>query len=210
MANILKQTLYWVNPIVFTLSDFAGTGVTETRAITAAEAHDGDNATYEGASVSSDGHGNDGAAQLRFTGPMTTAGVTGSIAFIRLVARARVVGAGSGPGAQLAPLVGGTAFHGNFILGPTFGDIIDTYLGFPPALTVWSNALLNATSFGVLIDFGAVDTDYPLACQPQLSEFSVEVWGPDTEVLPADEVIEMVQVIDGARVTATIGIPKAV
>lgn len=215
MPDILKATLYWTDdPPVFTLLDFGGTVPVETRAITAAEAHDGNDATYEGGAVSGGSHGDDGYAQLRYWGPVTPAEVSGDISYIRLVSRARVIGVGGGDGAHLSPMVAANPWHGSFPIEQTnFANITDTMLGFPPLLVRWTNELLNACSFGITIDFSALDADYPLQCEPQLSEFKVEVWGPDDTTPPAEstpENILMVQVVDNIRLTAVIGIPKAV
>ena len=171
MANLL-QTLYWSGDPTFSLDDLEGTGASESRAITAAESHDANDATYEGLAVPSDGV-NDGHAVLTAHRAVGTASASGNIEFVRIVIRGRVTG-GGGESATIYPLISGTS-SGNVGLTSTYTDYSFDQATDPSDGLAWTNAKINGKTFGVTLEgFYSAGAG---AATVRVPEFRVEVWG---------------------------------
>lgn len=176
MADILKQTLYFNAVPTETLTDINGTGPSAIRSITAAESHDASDATYYSASVTGDGSGTDGYISCEVFAVVDTASTTGGISFVRVKARARVAGTGSSGTWQ--PRINGTARGTPTALTASFADYTQDFTTDPADSNAWTNAKVNAQTFGVYIEVLEPDANFPTAGILRFSEFEIQLWGP--------------------------------
>lgn len=181
MADVLKTTNWWgSNPAAFTVTDLSGSGASaENRLMTATEAHDSLDTTYEEFIVSGDGISLDGNATAAGGAILTAA--TGGIAFLRVKFRARVIvtGGGATGGGSVQPLIAGTlrgtqqALTGAYV-NYTQDIAVDPADGLP-----WTPAKVAAQSFGMLLAANAASATFLGVATLRVAEYTVEVWGTD-------------------------------
>lgn len=190
MADVLKQTLYWnANPThdaVFVTGD--STLISRGRSITAAESHDASDATYERIQANVDGASEfnaDGYGDVY--GALQTASASGAISFVRVKGRVKTAaysGAGSGSvGGGIQPLINGVLRGSEDAGGASFANVQQDFATDPADAAAWTNAKVNAQTFGQRVRAAATDADtsWTTGCRTDLAEFSVELWGPDAQ-----------------------------
>lgn len=177
MSSLL-QTLYWSANPTFALTDNSGSGATETRAITAAESHDALDTTYEGLTAPGDGLSLDGNADLRASRSLDTASAVGTIDFIRVIIKGRATktGSGSAVGAVI-PRLNGVDRGSSQTLTTSFVAYSQDFTIDPADAAAWTNAKLNAQTFGLSIHADSTDAAFLTSSLVRMSEYSVEVWG---------------------------------
>lgn len=185
MADVLKQTLYWNANPSSTVNDLSGSGsASQARAITAAESHDASDTTYARLQANGDLGSLEGEAENLLAAALQTASVSGAISFLRIIYRGKVsaVGGGTATG-TLQPRINGTNRGSANGLGASFANYQQDFAVDPADSNPWTNAKVNAQSFGV--------REYTLTSDPgvygtggrvDMSEFKVELWGPDVQV----------------------------
>jgi hypothetical protein len=180
MADVLKQSLFWTGNPTFSLADLGGSGnFAENRAITAAESHDANDATYEEVAVGGDGAGTNGDLLATAHRAITTAAASGVISFVRVRLRGRVTGGGGAAGSA-GPNVSGTPAGSSFLSG-SFADYSFDLATDPVAGGSWTNAKVNAQTWGLVLDVLFNDAFTPGSALLRVSEFSVELWGPSAD-----------------------------
>lgn len=209
MADVLKQTLYWSGNPAFTLVDNSAGACppTEARAITAAESHDANDATYESVIASGDGVEFDPDYEAHVSRAIDTASVTGTISFIRMRARARFIGNGDTSNVgSWQPRINGTDRGSSAGLTGSFADYSQDFTTDPADSNPWTNAKLNAQTFGLHLRAAIVDTDHINSADIRLSEFSVEVWGPDVQTMTPAGATVALAVSAGALVAGLVAV----
>lgn len=179
--DVLKQTLHWSSNPTFTIDDLGATGGTEQRAITAAEAHDASDTTYEGIAVQGDGGGNSGDLLAYTDHAIQTASVSGPISFVRVVMRARVTGTNA-QGTVQARIGGASQGSAANLTASYVGYSFDFPLD-PGTSDDWTNALINGQSWGAELHAQESDADFPAAATLRMTEWEVQVWGPDVQTM---------------------------
>lgn len=181
MADVLKQTLYFNAAPTETLTDINGTNPLLGRNITAAESHDASDTTYHELDVPGDGIGTDGLATTDVYAVVGTASTAGGLSFLRVKARARVTGAGSSGTWQ--PRINGTPRGTATALSTSFTDYTQDFTTDPADSNAWTDAKVNAQTFGVLLQAAELDANFPTAAVIRFSEFEVQLWGPNSQTL---------------------------
>ena len=184
MADVLKQTLYWAANPNSTLTDLNGAGaVTQARAITAAESHDGSDATYARLRAIGDSAALEGEGTNRVDGAMQTANVGSgvAIAFLRFLTRGRVTKTGGGTASGTIGVVMNGVLRGTpDAMGAAFANFQQDFATDPADGLPWTDAKINAQTFGIL--------EYVLTSDPGVfgtqgmtddAEFRIEIWGHD-------------------------------
>lgn len=179
MPDVLLQTLWWsLNPSA-SVNDINGTGAFQSRAITAAEAHDASDATYEELTSPGDGFSDgDATTDLGLSNNLTAA-TQSPISFIRIITRGRVTrsaGAGSVFGTY-SLRINGVPFGISPGLNSIFVTDTQTFATDPTDGLPWTPAKINAKAFGVVIAASTSDPSFATTALGAISEFTVEIWG---------------------------------
>lgn len=185
---VLKQTLYWNADPSSNVVDISGSGdANRGRAITAAESHDANDTTYERLDATGDFVSIEGEASNEVSGALQTASVSGPISFIRIIFRQKVsaVGGGTASGST-QPFINGTTRGSAEAASGSFVDHQQDFSTDPADGLPWSNAKINAQTFGVKQYVLTSDfPNYATTGRNDLSEFRVEVWGVDPVTVTA-------------------------
>jgi hypothetical protein len=194
VADVLKQTLFFAGNPTLSTTDFVGNGVTVFRTITAAESHDGSDATYYRFSTPSDIFGlgqGDVIAQVSRT--IDSASVTGSISFLRMRARGKKhqVGGDGNVFGRWQPRINGTDRGSQQELGnEVFADFSQDFSTDPADGLAWTNAKVNAQTFGTTLEVITNAATADNQAEVWLSEWFVELWGPSSDTsTPASVVL---------------------
>lgn len=171
MALTLLQTLYWGSNPTHTLDDFAGVN-SIARQITAAESHDGSNATY--AQLSCQGDLVEPAlATLKITKTLQTLTSNSTIAKVIMYFTGKSSGSyadntvyfqfgGSDVGNPMNPDSGFIEYSQEFSINPNTG-------------LAWTKTAINSAAWGMGLSGVTVDENSVMSTS--LSEFRVEVYG---------------------------------
>lgn len=177
-APTLRETLWWAANPGTTLTDNSGSGSTETRTITSAEAHDSSDATYEELTCPGDGLGSEGDATIDIgTNNALTTASTSPISFIRIIARGKVTrtaGTGTATGSFTLKInsiaVGALTFLQTTLITTPQDFTTDPADGLP-----WTAAKINAKKFGLIL--ACLTGDDSTTAVGAITEFTVQVWG---------------------------------
>ena len=180
MADVLKQSLFAAALPTDVLDDYAGSGSTSANWSTAAGTHDSNDATRAVLSLIGDGAGVSPAASYSLQGAFDAASVSGAITSLRVKFRARYTGTATGPTATVSPLLNGAEQSASTVT-TAWTDYSHSFTVDPSDGQPWTNAKVNAQSFGVLLN-GASGSDFD-NWSLQVSEVRVELWGADVQVL---------------------------
>jgi len=207
MADVLKATLWWgANPTVVLSDDSAGgaCGVTETRRITAAEAHDASDATYEGVQSTDDGVSVNMNAHALADKALTTA-PAGGIKFVRVKHRSRnVLTAGPGPvTGSVHPYINGIAVGGDDIVTSSFANYQQDFTTNPLTGLPWTKSIIDSYTFGFLARISSADGTFSTTGEVRVAEFTVEVWGQDVTVAAIPAVAQS-SAVDAGTGTITV------
>jgi len=182
MADVLKQTLYFSAVPDVTAFDNNGTGgEAHTNFASAAQTHDANDATLFTGECSGDFDTLVGHGTWYLDKALDTASVSGTISFIRMKFRAKYEHTGGGAIAIKAymPRINGTSRGAQSAITASYADYSQDFATDPADSAAWTNAKLNAQTFGVQLD-ASTDSAFgnPVVRFP---EFAVEVWGPDVQ-----------------------------
>jgi len=180
MADVLKSTNWWSTdpPAGVTVDLSAGATADETRLITAAEAHDASDTTYEGFTVQGDGVSVDGNGTL--TQEQNITAVTGGIKFLRVKWRGRSVLGGSSPSGSgsLTPVINGILTTPQALTG-SFANYSADFTSNPVTGLPWTAGTASAATFGYRLAADAANASFNASNAVRIAEFTVEVWGQD-------------------------------
>jgi hypothetical protein len=195
MADVLKGTLWWgSNPAAFTIDDIGGTGAFIGRAMTAAEAHDALDTTYEGLNDTGDGVSADAVADA-YGSALLTACPAGGIKFVRVKLRARVVlgGAGVTGFGTVQPWFNGVPQGTPATLTNAFANY---QFDFPtnPNGAMWTKAIIDGLPWGFFMNGSASNGGFNANFDLRVAEMTVEIWGQDiiATTTPAESIGEVV------------------
>jgi hypothetical protein len=182
VADILKGTLWWAANPTWTLVDNSISGATGTP-LTAAGAHDANDATFAELVCPGDGVSLNGDANY-YTNAALTACPAGGIKFVRLKVRARGVitgGAGSLQAYALLRLNGvnyGTPFVTTVLTGVYQNFVLD-YTTDPSDGLPWTKSKVDGHTWGMDMRGVVSDPAFLTAAALRVAEYTVEVWGED-------------------------------
>jgi hypothetical protein len=203
MPDSLQQTLLWTATPTQGINDLANAGGLQTlRSISAAESHDGSDATFAKFRGTDDGFGPvDFDGEMFMWGPVTAAAVSGPISFVRI--RARTSSLNTGPSAAfLWPVVGSTTYYTGPILCPGSATNGSADLAVNPATGLaWTNAAINATTLGAALRNTSADPNFMAVLDSFLYEWSIELWGPGIVTAPLDP-LRLTQAVEGKVIAA--------
>lgn len=186
MPDVLKQTLYWSGNPSFSLTDDTAGACppSQIRAITAAESHDSSDATYFRANASGNGVDTNPAFGANVSRAIDTASASGALSFVRVKIRAQMTGTGDVDNTgTVVPRINGTNRGGAASLTGSYVTNQWDFTTDPADSLAWTNAKVNAQTWGVDLTASVNDTDFICNGDLRLSEFVVELWGPDALTL---------------------------
>lgn len=178
--DVLKQTLYWSGNPTEAFSDLGGTGGFVARSITAAESHDASDATYEEIFGEGDHEFLPPDVMVTLDHALQTASAAGAISFVRIAGRCEVIrdaGAGAFFGRFRPRINGVNRGSDDTGLASSFAEFHQDFATDPADAGAWTNAKVNAQTFGVKLECNSIDVDTSVL--ERLSEYRVELWGPD-------------------------------
>jgi hypothetical protein len=184
MADVLKQTLFFAGNPTFSTTDFVGNGITVFRTLTAAESHDGSDATYYRFATPSDIFGlGQGDAIAQVSRSIDAASVTGAISFIRIKARGQYVKVGGDGTVQCRwqPRINGVDRGVQQQFSSAFANFSQDFSTDPADGLAWTNAKVNAQTFGTTLEIITNAATVDNTAEGWLSEWSVELWGPSSD-----------------------------
>lgn len=193
MADVLKATLYWHNSQTHDVGDENGCVPTFT-SMTNAQSSDASDTTYSQLATADDTGNVINAYSWAYNqAHVDNASVSGTITFVRVKIRARrATTAGTGPVfCEWMPLINGLTQGISTGLSTSYTWMTEDFATDPADNQPWTNAKINAQTFGYYIQIASSDPAYSTAANIRVSEVALEVWGPgaDTVNVPTADVV---------------------
>ena len=176
MAITLLQTLYWGSDPTHTLDVFQGS-CSISRNITAAESHDSNNATFAQMLCAGD-LSDAGLSSLVVESLLQTCNTTGTIS--KVIVYSTIKSSGNYASNDTYFQFNGTQV-GN-VKNPTIGfvEYSEEFLTIPSG-GAWNKSAINSATWGLFMSGTTVDENSSMSSYH--SEFRVEVWGEEGEVI---------------------------
>lgn len=183
MADVLKQTLYWTGTPSDSYQDVSGTGGSYT-GMTAAQSKDGQDNTYAESSTTGDGFGSDGEVHFQSyctSANHTTCTYAGAISFVRFVIRAKHQQTGAS--GVIKPSYNQNGYGTSATLTSTDTTYTWDFATVPSDNSAWTQTKLTNMDMGFDGIGYMADAYSPTNGHVRVSEFRVEIYGPNAETI---------------------------
>lgn len=180
MADVVKQTLYWNSGEVYA-SD-GNFNVALTPRMTAAQSHDGSDATYTKLYATDDADlFGEMAANFNQRFALDSCSVSGVISKVVVTIRGKRTGSAAGVAARVQVDLDGVAYGTAQSHGSTFANKTFEFATDPTDAAAWTAAKINAKKWGVFGTLACTCMKFDRTGEHYLSEFKVEVYGPENQ-----------------------------
>lgn len=179
MPDVLKETLYFTGPATVYFNDVMATASTGDTSLSGSATSDGSDATGYFMNVTGDGLGTNGEAfAFAYWAPSdrTTSTATGTVSFLRLVARGKYTG--NGGSGWVAQYVLDQSYGTPQYLTTSYSTLNCDLATNPDTGLAWSHADLNNYDIGFELHGYFDDTHSPGSADFKITEAKLEVWGP--------------------------------
>jgi len=209
-SDALKQTLYFTTSPDPDYQIVTAVATTESWALVFADgstdSHDASDSTQ-----AAFGGSDPGTANVDCTGyaqdVMTTAAVSGAISFVRFKIRGKRLPNNANAVGKLSPCGAGTQIGTLTSMTASYVDYQFDFTTDPIAGGAWTNAKINAQSWGVYISSLSTYSLKNGSCNTYFSEFRMEVWGPAADfITPASVAITATVSASAAAATGAVAI----
>lgn len=202
MADVVKATLYWNSGERYNAVGQYSPGLSPR--MTAAQSHDGSDTVYSRAAGSDNkGMWDPAAVEAYQQFTLDTCAVSGDISKVVVTIRARRAGGAYGSATVQPSLDAGQRGTGA-AAGTTFADHTYEFTTDPVSGGAWTNTKVNSHKWGWYATLGCACTSYDSTVYADVSEFKVEVYGPNTQQSTPSSVSM------AATVNAATGVPGPV
>lgn len=183
MADVLKQTLYITADLTFVANADVTLGVVnDALDLSVAGSHDASDATLGSVEITGDNIDNGDGFTLGQQ-QVTTCTVADPISFVRYIIRGKRYDLGTaGTRVGTARPYHGSAQRGSpHTFSTSYADYSQDFTT-KPAGGAWTSADINAESFGLYLHATEASADKTGSVGVAVSEFYIEVWGPEVEL----------------------------